>query len=167
MSALVSAQYNCQRMIDDYRSQLYEPAHRAWEAMASDSFSPARKHTLWTHQVNQRWPQVRFLEAGAGPDAAVLAGASLPLRARIDLAGLSSDDVRVEALVGRIGPHGELEEAQVLTLDPLEQHESAFLFGRAFAPLSTGRLGVSFRVTLNRYSDPLNRPCNTQLKWMI
>ena len=31
--------YNCQRMVDDYHSQFYEPAHRAWEAMARDNFA--------------------------------------------------------------------------------------------------------------------------------
>ena len=162
----ISAQYNCQRMVDDYRSQLYEPAHRAWESMARDNFSAARKHTAWAQQVIQCWPQIRFLEAGAGADATVLAGTSLPLRARIDLAGLSSEDVRVEALVGKIGSQGELEEAQMLTLDPLEQQGTTFLFGREFSPLSTGRLGFSVRVTPDHYTDPLNRPCNAPLKWM-
>ena len=100
----VSANYNCQRMIDDYHSQFYQPAHRAWEAMARDKFAAARQHAVWGQQVKQLWPQVRFLEASAGPGTAVLAGASLPLQARVDLAGLSAADVRVEALVGKIGP---------------------------------------------------------------
>ncbi|MDP8990971.1 MAG: alpha-glucan family phosphorylase, partial [Acidobacteriota bacterium] len=148
----VSAHYNCQRMIDDYHTQLYQPAHRAWESMARDTFAAARQHTVWGQQVKQLWPQVRFLEASAGPGAAVSAGASLPLRARIDLAGLSATDVRVEALVGKIGPQGELEEAQVVTLDPQEQQGTAFLFGRQFSPLTTGRLGFSVRVTPNHYA---------------
>ncbi len=162
----VSAHYNCRRMVEDYRSQLYEPAHRAWEAMARDGFAAARQHTVWNGQVNRLWPQIRFLEASAGTDASVHAGSSLPLRARIDLAGLASTDVRVEALIGRIGAHGDLEEAHVITLDRLEQQGTVFLFGRTFAPLTTGRLGFSVRVTPNHYADPLNRPCNAPLKWM-
>ena len=163
----VSAHYNCRRMVEDYRSQLYEPAHRAWEAMARDGFAAAHQHTVWNSQVTRLWPQIRFLEASAGCDATVHAGASLPLRARIDLAGLAPTDVRVEALVGRIGAHGDLEEAHVLTLDRLEQQGTVFLFGRPFAPLTTGRLGFSVRVTPNHYADPLNRPCNAPIKWMM
>jgi starch phosphorylase len=162
----VSANYNCQRMIDDYHSQLYQPAGRAWEAMARDKFASARQYAVWGQQVKQLWPQVRFLEASAGPGTAVLAGASLSLSARIDLAGLSAADVRVEALVGKIGPQGDLEEAQVVTLDPQEQQGTAFMFGRPFSPLTTGRLGFSVRVTPNHYTDPLNRPCNAPIKWM-
>ncbi len=162
----VSANYNCQRMIDDYHSQFYQSAHRAWESMARENFAAARQQAVWGQQVKQLWPQVCFLEASSGPDTPVLAGASLPLRARIDLAGLSAADVRVEALVGKIGPQGDLEEAQVVTLDPQEQQGTVFMFGRQFSPLTTGRLGFSVRVTPNHYTDPLNRPCNAPIKWM-
>jgi starch phosphorylase len=88
------------------------------------------------------------------------------LRAGLDLAGLGPRDVRVEAVVGKIGPKGELVETQVLTLDPLEQHGNQYMFGRDFAPLATGRLGYAVRVTPNHCEDPLNRPCNTPFKWM-
>lgn len=162
----VSAHFNCQRMIQEYNSELYEPAHRAFDAMAADQFAAPREHVRWSRNVNQRWPEVNFVDAGIGPDSAVLTGSSLPLRARLDLAGLTPQDVRVEAVVGRVGARGELEETQVLTLDPLEQHGSTFLFGRDFAPLATGRLGYSVRVTPNHCDDPLNRPCNAPLKWV-
>ena len=38
----LSAQFNCQRMVEEYRTQLYEPAHRAWEVMSAEQF-PARR----------------------------------------------------------------------------------------------------------------------------
>jgi len=162
----VSAHYNCQRMVGDYRAQLYEPAHRAYEAMSADGFAAARKHAKWGRDIDERWPAVRFVDAGIGPDSTVLTGSLLPLEARIDLGGLAPEDVRVEALVGRIGAQGELEETQVLALEPLEHQGNVFSFGRSFAPLTTGRLGFSVRVSPNHYTDPLNRPCNAPLKWL-
>lgn len=103
----------------------------------------------------------------------MLAGTAIPLRASIDLAGLSAKDVRVEALVGRIGPDGELEETEVLTLSPipetaggLQEQNSHVMFGRDYAPLVTGRLGYSVRVSPNHYEDPLNRPCSAPIKWI-
>lgn len=182
----ISAQYNCHRMIADYRSNLYEPAHRAYEAIARDNFAPAREYVKWNRRVMGCWPQVRFLDASlgpstvalftaapamaapfaAGPSAAALAASPLPLRARIDLAGLSPGDVHVEALVGPIGPQGELEQTQVLQLEPLEQQGTVFLFGYTFTPFVTGRLGYALRVSSNHYTDPLNRRCYSPLKWM-
>jgi starch phosphorylase len=115
--------------------------------------------------VNDRWSSVSFVDAAAGPDSKVLSGAPLPLRASLHLAGLKPEDVRVEAVIGRVGVGGELEHTEVLTLAPLEEHEGVFLFGKDFAPNLTGRLGYSVRVSPNHYDDPLNRPCNAPLKW--
>jgi starch phosphorylase len=90
------------------------------------------------------------------------------MRASLDLAGLTPTDVRVEAVVGRVGAHGELEDTQVLTLAALgagSRQDSVFMFGRDFAPFTTGRLGYALRVSPNHCDDPLNRPCNALLKW--
>jgi starch phosphorylase len=90
------------------------------------------------------------------------------MRVSLDLAGLTPGDVRVEAVVGRVGAYGELEDTQVLTLAPETsgaQQGSVFMFGRDFAPFSTGRLGYALRVSPNHCDDPLNRPCNALLKW--
>ena len=38
------------------------------------------------------------------------------MRAVVNLAGLSPKDVRVEAVIGRVGVSGNLEETQVMTL---------------------------------------------------
>jgi starch phosphorylase len=161
----VSAQFNCQRMIQDYWTQLYEPAHRNYVQVSQNNFAYARKRNEWTGIVRHCWPNVRFLQVGPGPDPTVTSGREIPLSATLDLAGLGRDDVRVEALVGKVGPGGELEQTQVLTLDPMDQDGTVFRYGREFVPHQTGRLGYAFRVTPNHYDDPLNRPCRPLLKW--
>jgi starch phosphorylase len=186
----VSTNFNCQRMIGEYNSEFYEPAHRKWEQVSRDGFAAARAYVSWADGVARKWSGVTFRnteasgrnteasgrnteESGsaAGSDGAafsgiVLNGAAIPLRAGLDLAGLTPADVRVEAVVGRLGPRGELVDTQVLTLDPLEQQGNHYLFGKEFVPLTTGRLGYAVRVTPNHSEDPLNRPCNTPFKWM-
>jgi glycogen phosphorylase len=165
----VSTNYNCQRMVGEYRSQLYESAHRGYGSAVENNFAAARDHVQWQHGVSERWPMVNFIDSGIGPEPSVLTGSPLPLRASLDLAGLKPEDVRVEAVVGRVGVGGELQETQVLTLAPIErpngEHGSVFVFGRDFAPFATGRLGYSIRVSPNHCDDPLNRPCNALLKW--
>ena len=169
----VSARFNCQRMIEEYQTELYQPAHQSFHTMSQNRFDAARQYTVWNREVANRWLGVRFLGAHFGCDAParngtgeILAGSSIPLRAQLDLGGLSPKDVRVEALVGRVGPGGELEETEVLTLPFLSEQNGQVMFGREFAPLVTGRLGYSVRVSPNHGEDPLNRPCNAALKWM-
>jgi starch phosphorylase len=166
----VSANFNCQRMVMEYATQLYEPAHLGYERIRRDRFAFSREHVRWHKEVSEKWPNVKFVDFGIGTEQ-VSAGSSVPLRASLDLAGLTPSDVRVEAVVGRVGANGELDDTQVLTLAATSgaqsgaQRDSVFMFGRDFAPFTTGRLGYALRVSPNHCDDPLNRPCNALLRW--
>jgi starch phosphorylase len=87
------------------------------------------------------------------------------MRAVVDLAGLKPDDVRVEAIVGRVSSSGQLEDTEVLTLPAVEQRGATFVFERQFVPQMTGRLGYAFRICPNHDDNPLTRPCNSLIKW--
>src|SRR3984893_8791751 len=161
----LSPQFNSQRMVGEYMSQLYEPAHQAYLDMSRDGFDPARERACWNQDVEKVWDSVGFLEIGPGPDVSVLTGRPVPVRAVVNLAGLTPKDVRVEAVIGRIGVSGNLEETQVMTLPAVQQQGNSFVFLKEFVPHQTGRLGYSLRISPNHYDDPLTRPCNSLLKW--
>ena len=163
--AYVGAQFNCQRMVGEYASQLYQPAHQAYAVASRDGFAQPRERARWSRGIAERWPLVDILDYGIDQEGTVLTGEAVPLSARVELAGLKPEDVRVEAVVGRVGAEGELVDMQVLALSPQEQHGTMVLFGRKFIPFATGRLGCSVRVSPNHFDDPLNRPCNAPLKW--
>ena len=161
----LSPQFNCQRMVGEYMAQLYEPAHQAYLDVSRDNFEPARGRARWNERVEKVWDNISFLEVGPGPDASVLTGRPIPMRAVVNLAGLTPKDVRVEAVIGRVGANGNLEETQVMSLPSVEQQGDAYIFLREFVPHQTGRLGYSLRISPNHYDDPLTRPCNALLKW--
>ena len=50
----VSANFNCQRMVMEYASQLYEPAHMQFERVCRDSFAASRDHVRWHSGVAER-----------------------------------------------------------------------------------------------------------------
>ncbi len=161
----VSPHFACQRMVTEYMSQLYEPAHRAYTAVRQNGFQLARERARWNQEVERAWGSVGFVDIGPGPDNSVVSGEAIPLRAAVELAGLRPQDVRVEAVVGKIGVNGQLEDTQVLTMPAVEQNGSVVVFSREFVPHQTGRLGYSLRVSPNHYDDPLTRSCNPLLKW--
>jgi len=164
--AYVSTNFNCQRMVEEYTSQLYQPAHQGFIETSRGHFAKARAHSAWLRSMNEKWPRIAIVDYDvASNGSAVLSGSPVPLRATVDLAGLEPADVRVEAVVGHVGAEGELIDMQVLALAPLEQSGTKVVFGRDFTPLATGRLGCSVRVSPNHFDDPLNRPCNAPLKW--
>jgi starch phosphorylase len=161
----ISPQFNSQRMVGEYMAQLYEPAHLGFAEISERNFEPARERAMWNREVQNVWSQVDFVETGPGPEPNVLSGRPIPMKAVVELAGLSPKDVRVEAVIGRVGVNGNLEETQVMTLLPVEQKGTKVVFSKEFVPHQTGRLGYSLRVSPNHYDDPLTRPCHSLLKW--
>jgi len=168
----ISAEFNSQRMVSEYSSHLYQPAHATYAAMRDAHFEHARERVRWGRRVAELWPQVTFLESGYGlgfeghtGDGNVRTGMPLALRAQVDLAGLAADDVCVEAVIGRIGAEGELVDTQVLPLTPRQQQGTVVLFEHQFTPSSSGRLRLALRVSPNHCSDPLARPCNALITW--
>jgi len=161
----ISPAFNCQRMVGEYMEKLYEPAHSEWSEIRTDNFQLARQRTAWSNKVNLKWNSVKFVELGTGPDASIVSGSPLPLRTVIDLAGLDPTDVCVEAVLGRVGPTGQLEDTEVLQLPATEQRGTSWVFERVFVPHQTGLLGYGLRVSPNHTDNPLTRPCNSLIKW--
>jgi glycogen phosphorylase len=115
--------------------------------------------------VRDAWDRVKFLELGPGPQASVWSGSPIAMRAVVDLAGLKPEDVRVEAIVGRVSSAGQLDDTEVLTLPSVGERGAAFVFEKEFVPNLTGRLGYALRVSPNHDDNPLTRPCNSLIKW--
>jgi starch phosphorylase len=161
----LSPEFNCQRAVEEYASQLYEPAHAAFAEVSRNNFEKARDVARWNSDVRRVWDQVRFVELSDAPDGPVLSGRPLPIRAAVDLAGLRAEDVRVEVIVGRIGVNGQLEDTEVMLLPPVEQRDRVVVFGKEIVPQQTGRMGYALRISPDHFGDPVTRPCNSPLTW--
>jgi starch phosphorylase len=163
----LSPQFNCQRMIHEYSSLLYNQAHENFTAVRRDSFQAAREKVSWMGQVDRAWNDVDIKDATEETGPCLLSGQGVHLRAAASLNGLQPGDVRVEAVVGRVGSNGLLEEPMVVSLAPVQEQNGVFFFEREFTPHQTGRLGYTLRIAPNHTEDPLSRPCRTPIKWAL
>ncbi len=161
----ISRQYNCRHMVAQYLSQFYAPACSAYVEIRRNGFEKVRQRTRWNSEVVGAWDKVHIVDLGPAPELAVVSGRPIPVRVAVDLAGLKPNDVRVEAIVGRVGPNGRLEQTEVMLLPPVEQRESVYVFAGEILPQQTGRLGYTFRLAPNHSDDPLTRPCHPLIKW--
>ncbi|MBL8229367.1 MAG: alpha-glucan family phosphorylase [Bryobacterales bacterium] len=161
----LSPRFNCTRMVEEYDTQMYEPAHRAFADLEREQYESPRRRVLWNGEVRRAWEHVRLLDVGSGTDRSVLSGQPVTMRAVVELAGLRPSDLKVEAVVGRVGAIGQLEETQVMTLSPVAENGSTCEFAAKFVPAMTGRLGYAMRVSPNDQDDPLCRPCYALMRW--
>lgn len=162
----ITPRFSCGRMVAEYMSELYRPAHDLWREVSRENFELARKKMSWEERVREVWNQIKFVSLGEGPGDLVTSGSSVRLRATLDLGGLNPSEVRVEAVIGQVGINGTLQDTQVLTLVPVSTKGSATMFSNEFTVQQTGRVGYSVRVSPNHFDNPLTRPCNAPLKWI-
>lgn len=161
----LSPRFDCRRMVREYYEQLYHPAHNGFEQCRRDNFAWVRQRAQWVAQVQSVWDRVRFVKTSSPPRSPVTTGQSLHVCADVDLAGLQPNDVRVEVVLGRVGPNGYLEETDVTVLGAMESRDGTTSFARDVTPLVTGRLGYSLRISPNYYEDPMTRPCPDLIHW--
>jgi len=163
----LSPMFNCQRMVRDYVERMYEPAHLAGLRARQNGYQWAREKAEWNRKVEQAWHSVSIEDVSSAVGRSIVTGAAIQLRASVNLAGLQPADVRVEAVVGRVNPDGELFDTTVISLPFLQKQEDRFLFGREFVPHQTGRIGYTLRISPNRSEDPVTRPCYLPVKWTV
>src|SRR5262249_4015655 len=161
----LSQQFDARRMVPEYNNELYQPAHSAFADLRRNNFEHAREKALWSARVNQSWDRVRIVESTPAPASSVMSGKSILVRAAVDLGGLNPKDVRVEAVLGRVGSSGSLEDTEIMVLPATEETSPVAIFSKEITPRHTGRLGYALRVSPNHYEDPLTRPCPDLLRW--
>jgi len=157
--------FDSRRMVAEYAQEFYEPAHAEAMRLSENNYAAAREEAAWNRRVNEVWDRVRFVETGPPPEGNIMSERPVLVRAAIDLAGLQPTEVRVEAVMGRVGTDGGLEETEVLVLPPTGQNGPLAIFEKEIVPEQTGRVGYALRISPNHYDDPLTRPCTNLLKW--
>jgi glycogen phosphorylase len=161
----ISPNFDSRRMVREYMTELYEPAHQQQIRIRASDYESVREKAHWAARIRQAWDRVKFLESGPPTAGLVTSGKPLPVRATIDLAGLAPEDVRVEVVIGRVDSNGHLEDTEVMVLPAVERRGPMAVFGKDIMPERTGRLGYALRVSPNHFDDPLTRPCASLLKW--
>jgi glycogen phosphorylase len=145
------------RMVADYVQQLYVPAAGSARAMAVDGYAPARDEASWRSHLLHNWSNVRVahVEATGGGDTPQI-GSTLDLRAEVELPGLSTSDVEVQAAYGRVDDADGLHD--VTTVPMAHEHtDGSRHWFTATLPLNrTGAFGYTVRVLPHsgRMADP-------------
>ncbi|MFI7678393.1 alpha-glucan family phosphorylase [Actinophytocola sp. NPDC049390] len=140
-------QVQASRMVEEYVERQYTPAATAVELADAEGFRAARELAAYRERISGSWPHIRVTSCELslnGSDTPVL-GERVAVRASVDLAGLTSSDVQVQAVIGRVADSDELFDVVTVPMTPDTD-------GRYAAEVSlphAGSLGVTARVLPN------------------
>jgi starch phosphorylase len=135
------------RMLGDYVEQLYVPTAQTSALLRADHAAAAAL-AKWKAGVRAGWPHVHIdhVEASGIGDSPEV-GAVLSVRVFVSLGELSSQDVCVEVVYGRVGDDDALTDTRRLGLTLVESHEAGRHRFDGMVELDrTGGFGYSVRI---------------------
>jgi starch phosphorylase len=136
------------RMVEEYTERLYAPATAAGRAMDGPGWKGAKDLAAFKAKIRHAWPEVKVehVESEGVSDSPQI-GDTLRVRAFVDLASLSPDEVEVQLVHGRVSGDDELSEISVAALGSAEPADHGqVLFSGDVALTRTGSFGYSVRV---------------------
>ncbi|PJA75118.1 alpha-glucan phosphorylase [bacterium CG_4_9_14_3_um_filter_65_15] len=154
----VSAEFNTNRMVEDYTQRFYIPCLDNSRRLSRDGFAPARELAVWRYAMRNNWGKVRVQDVTTPPQAAQLMGANLPVQARISLGSIAPEDLLVEAYHGLLDTEGKITDGEAVTLFPDgEVRNGVMTFKGDIACRRAGLRGFTVRVTPRKQGYPLDR----------
>ena len=100
--------FSTSRMVQDYTTQHYVPAHEQHMRMKSDSLVQAKDALAWRQRIESNWGLVRVLAVTDNAAVSNFVDSSFTVKATVDLGQLDPSEVRVQAVSGKAGPNREL-----------------------------------------------------------
>jgi len=135
------------RMVRDYVRGLYAPAADAAARLGADSYAGARALASWRARVLAAWPGVRVQHVeSSGVGATPELGATLSLRAEVELGGLAPTDVCVQAAYGRVDEQNGLHEVHTVAMTFVGNGEALHRYEGSVPLERTGSFGYTVRV---------------------
>lgn len=128
-ASLLGRAFSSDRMVTEYLETCYVPGAARRRNLKEGNRERLRRLVEWKQRLAELWPAVRFESFAVRPDPASLStGDRFEIEAKLDLAGLGEQDVRVELFEGPLETDGTLESGYAVALSPAGVDGSAAVF---------------------------------------
>ncbi len=139
--------FNTHRMVEDYMDKFYLKGANHFFNLGENNFEGLRKLLEWKKKVDSCWHNVRIIESEFLGKRENPIRTPLGCKVKVDLAGLSPEDVVVEAYFGKLDADGNMSEFSIEKLEDFTQSgDTIYEFSGEITVEKTGRFGLRFRV---------------------
>jgi glycogen phosphorylase len=162
--------FSSHRMLRNYIEEAYVPAAQRFGAMLDSEGQTARELANWRERVSNAWDGVHVERIEVRPGT-LAGGAQLYVnevveaRATVNLAGLSPEDVLVEAYSGVVDNQGNFQNAIGVPMEFESENEDGLpRFTGELASPQSGQFGLTVRV-FPRHSALPSKHALFKVKW--
>lgn len=157
--------FNTARMVRDYATQGYFPTSDRYWTLTGQGYAPAKELAHWQNNLLDHWYDMKIEDIDISASADVEVNQAIAVKARINLAALSPDDVQVELYQGPVNEGGEIFDGVPLVMDCQGQDAHQHTIYTATVTYgSSGLQGLSLRVLpKHRYLSSAYEP--RQILW--
>lgn len=138
--------FSTDRMVQEYSRKFYIPASDKFLEMSANGSARAKAGLEWRNRVQAGWPQIQIVEVTDEAKSSNLLGTPLGITAKVQLGVLSKDDVRVQAVTGKVGMNRELTDTQPIDLEFARYEDSVAVFTGDILCTHPGHQGYTIRV---------------------
>lgn len=142
----LAPQFSTARMVSDYATKFYMPAAQGYTRLQSNGLQPAREALDFKSRIKAAWPQIRIQRVSHQDGETRCVGGDLQVFSEVFLGPLDPSEVRVEIVVGKIGPSRDLIDTKAIEMKHVGAAEGAQRFETTVPCEQPGYQGYTVRV---------------------
>lgn len=109
--------FNTARMLRDYATRGYFPTSDRSIAMHSHNYQPAKDLASWKQYLFEHWYEIKIENVEVAAPDTLMVNQLITVKAKINLAGLTPDDVEVQLYQGAVNEKGEIVDGMTVTME--------------------------------------------------
>jgi starch phosphorylase len=154
--ATLAPVFSTGRMVAEYMTTCYAPSAVRTLRLSAENLKRATALAAWRRATARGWPQVKVVGVDADGADPMHVGGELQVKARVNLGGLSPEDVEVQLFHGPVDSLGEIPRPQTATMSHNGHADGpTWQFTGSIPCRSSGQHGFAVRV-LPRNADLAN-----------
>ncbi|MDK9698624.1 MAG: alpha-glucan family phosphorylase [bacterium] len=157
--------FNTNRMVRDYTEKYYQPAWEHMAKLSANGMAELRSLSQWKQRVRRQWDGVSILKISADPTIELIVDDPISISARVNLNGLTPEDVAIEVFFGAVNTDGKLHQGEAMSMG-LESKlpDNTYLYRSVLTCTQSGRHGFSVRVVPSHPELAHRHDCNL-VRW--
>ncbi|MCL6753937.1 alpha-glucan family phosphorylase [Nostoc sp. CCCryo 231-06] len=140
--------FNTARMVGEYAGRAYFPASDRYHTLTVDNYAPAKELAAWKEKLSEHWFDITIkdIDVSAASDD-IEVNQTVAVKAKVDLATLTNNDVQVELYQGAIDANGDIVNAVTVVMDYQgEDAQQLSIYTGNITYTASGLQGLSLRV---------------------